>query len=519
MKAKLKLRDLRWTTCIVLLAMLLPPLLMTPIIWVMAEDRAQAESTITATTIRRQVDSTLDVVFTSVEQASALMDGSCPIAAGPLARLANTNLYYRSLNLVRNNRLYCTSLGGKVDFALPEAFNGVEHFPLGRGITPITGSVLVPNRPAVIASLGTGSNSAAVAVIDGQYLVDIQEAAAGDGKFQVAILHKDTRQALAPTTRASDDADFGTRVIALSDRFPIEVQVSAAQAMVAENRGYLWRHHAPFLLLACCIMGYLAYRFCQRRLSLASDLLRGMRNGEFSMVYQPVLHLPTGEVCGVESLVRWYRPGQGPIRPDIFISLAEDNGLIVELTRHIFALVAADLPQLGLRPQDHLGINISGQHLAMPEFARDVEELLHKLGPDRPRLVLELTERAALPNNEQAQRNIALARDMGVLWALDDFGTGQSALGYLEQLSADFIKVDRSFVSGIGTDSVNAVVLDTIIALGQRLHLQLTAEGIETEEQATYLRNHGVQWGQGYLYAAPLTPSQLAQWRQRRAQG
>lgn len=178
--------------------------------------------------------------------------------------------------------------------------------------------------------------------------------------------------------------------------------------------------------------------------------------------------------------------------------------------------MAADLPRLGLGPRDHIGVNVSASHLATPGFVDDVQRLLDKLGPDGPLLVLEVTEREALPNDEQVQRNIAHLRAQGVLWALDDFGTGQSSLSYLEQLHADFLKIDRSFVMGIGTDSVNAVVLDTIISLGQRLRLELTAEGIENEVQAAYLRQHGVHWAQGYLFAAPLGVEEWAAWRHNR---
>ncbi len=222
-------------------------------------------------------------------------------------------------------------------------------------------------------------------------------------------------------------------------------------------------------------------------------------------------------MSGVEALIRWRRPDLGMVRPDLFIPLAEQHGLMPALTRHVFGLVAADLPRLDLGPEDHLGINISGSHLAMPAFTQDVGRLMEALGPDRPKVVLELTEREALPQDPQTQTNIQQTCDLGALWALDDFGTGQSALSYLRELGADFIKIDRSFVAGIGTDSVNAVVLETIISLGRRLRLDLTAEGIETAEQAQHLARQGVQWGQGYLYSPPLPPEALADWR--RAQG
>ncbi|AKQ62293.1 EAL domain-containing protein [Bordetella hinzii] len=509
----------RWSLLAALIAMALPPLLMAPLIWWMAQDRAKGESAITAATIQRQVDSTLDVVFDNVHHAVGLLDQPCPDAAPELARQANITLYYRSLSLMKHGRLYCTSLIGGVNFAPRDVFDGMPTLPAARAITPIAGSLVVPDRSAIVVSESTGPGTGAMAVIDGQYLMDIQKAASNNGEFRVQVDMSDTGGPLSPSVPAEGAAAFSTRasVQARSSRYPVVVTVAPALAAVAAHRRYLWWHHAPFLVIASLIAGYAAYRYNRRRLSLASEILRGMRQGEFSMVYQPVVHLPSGRMSGVEALIRWRRADLGMVRPDLFIPLAEQHGLMPALTRHIFGLVAADLPLLGLGPQDHLGINISGSHLAMPAFAQDVGVLMAALGPGRPKVVLELTEREALPQDPQTQANIRQARNLGVLWALDDFGTGQSALSYLRELDADFIKIDRSFVVGIGTDSVNAAVLETIISLGRRLHLDLTAEGIETEEQAEHLARHGVQWGQGYLYSPPLPPEALVDWR--RAQG
>lgn len=143
--------------------------------------------------------------------------------------------------------------------------------------------------------------------------------------------------------------------------------------------------------------------------------------------------------------------------------------MIGDLTRHIFGLVAADLAQLGLGAGDHLGVNVSGSHLASHGFVDDVRRLLGAIGSEGPQLVLEVTEREALPHDAQLQHNIQQLRELGVQWALDDFGTGQSSLSHLQKLHADFLKIDRSFVSSVGSGSVNAVVLETIIALAQRL--------------------------------------------------
>lgn len=513
-------REQYWHPAIVLAAMLIPALVMVPLVFLQGRQRADGEALVTAVSIQKQMDNILGVVTANVDKSMALLGKPCQEVIGELTRASTLSPYFRSLILVHEEKLYCSPVLGKVnDIPLTLAFDAMTSLPLGPRITPSAGTSLVPDRPAVIVSRGIGNGSGVLAVIDGQYLLDIQAAASYSGQFQVQILLSDSLRQLptgAPLATTTGPRYRNSMKLAKSAAFPIEVRVAVAPALITAYRHELWRHYAPFLVLAALLSGYLAHLFCRRRLSLVNEIYRGMRQREFHMVYQPVIRLATGECSGLEALVRWHRPGRGNIRPDIFIPLAEDNGLIGDLTRHIFDLVAADLPGLGLGPRDHIGVNVSASHLATPGFVADVQRLLGKLGPDGPLLVLEVTEREALPNDEQVQRNIAHLRAQGVLLALDDFGTGQSSLSYLEQLHADFLKIDRSFVMGIGTDSVNAVVLDTIIGLGQRLHLELTAEGIENEVQAAYLRQHGVHWAQGYLFAAPLGAGELAAWRHNR---
>ncbi|CAN0625902.1 c-di-GMP phosphodiesterase [Burkholderia multivorans] len=515
-------RDQYWHAGIVAIAILLPLLVMAPLVFFQAKERADGEATVTAVAIQRQVDTMFGVVFANMRKAEAMAGRPCRQVLADLTRLTLLSPYFRSLVLVHDgNKLYCSSALGAIDgMPLAQGFQALSDLPPGRGITPTASTSLIHDRPAVLVSQRTANRTGVIAVMEGQYLLDVLAAASYNRQFEVQILLTDSQRQLpggAPVQTRAGPAYRHSDAGARSSQFPVEVRVAVAPALVATYRRDLWTHYAPFLALAALLSGYIAHRFCKRRLSLVTEIRRGMRQKEFHMVYQPVVCLATGEFGGVEALVRWHRPGQDSIRPDIFIPLAEDSGLIAELTRHIFNLVVADMPLLRLRPQDHLGINVSGSHLATPAFVGDVERLMRALGPQAPLLVLELTEREAVPDDEQAQRNIRQLRGEGVLWALDDFGTGQSALSYLEQLHADFIKIDRSFVKGAGTDSVNAVVLETIIALAQRLRLDLTAEGIETPAQLAYLRQHGVQWGQGYLFAAPLRAAELTAWRNSHA--
>ncbi|AZD86925.1 EAL domain-containing protein [Pseudomonas chlororaphis subsp. piscium] len=513
-------RERLWHLAIVLAAMAAVPLLMAPLVFQQAKERADGEASVTAVAILRQLDTLLNVVSTNLDKAQGMLERPCPEIIGQLTQMSMLSPYFRSLVLVNRGEVYCSSVLGAVqDMPVQSAFKELGTLPPGLHITPSNGTPIVPGRPAVLVSLGREDGVGVLAIVDGQYLLDIQDAASYDGQFQVQMVLRETQRQLpigAPINNPEGPGWRSTHAVATSAAFPVEVRVAIAPALASAYLGDQWRHYAPFIVLASLLAGYMAHLFCRRRLSLVGDLYRAMRAKEFHMVYQPIIRLDTGVFRGVEALVRWQRPDKSQVRPDVFIPLAEDNGIIGDLTRHIFGLVADDLMQLGLGAGEHIGVNVSGSHLATSGFVDDVQRLLAAIGPKGPQLVLEVTERESLPDDTQVQRNIQQLRSMGVLWALDDFGTGQSSLSYLEQLHADFLKIDRSFVNGIGTESVNAVVLDTIISLAQRLELDLTAEGIESTEQEEYLKHYGVQWGQGYLFSPPLRLDELLAWRNSR---
>ncbi len=228
----------RWSLVAALIAMALPPLIMAPLIWWMAQDRAKGESAITAATIQRQVDGTLDVVFDNVHHAVGLLDRPCPDAAPELARQANITFYYRSLSLMKHGRLYCTSLIGGVNFAPRDVFDGMPTLPAARAITPIAGSLVVPDRPAIVVSESTAPGTGAMAVIDGQYLLDIQKAASNNGEFRVRVDMNDTGEPLSPSVPADGTAAFSARASAQarSSRYPVVVTVAPALAAVAAHR-------------------------------------------------------------------------------------------------------------------------------------------------------------------------------------------------------------------------------------------------------------------------------------------
>ena len=503
-----------WHVAIVLAAAVLPMLLAYPLVMREAERRAESEVTLTATLVLRQLDRIFSSTDRTIRDTAELLGRPCDDGVNrSLRELSTLRPYFRALLLIQDDRIYCSSLLGNIDLPI-SVYKDLHSLPPGRAITPTDRTPFVTDRGAVLVTLNQGGQSGVLAVIDERYLQDIQVAAEAESHFDIDMQLVDGRALLAtskrhPTApgRNAHQSSNGTLETVRSQQFPFEVSNRLMPAYAARDISGIWRDTLPIIALAGLFAAYLAHLVCSRQLSLTGEITRAMRRHQFHMVYQPVISLDSGTLGGVEALIRWQHPSAGPMRPDFFIPIAEENGQIADLTRHIFGLVARDLPTLGLRPGDHLGINVSGSHVASPEFVGDVQRLIRQMGPDAPILTLEVTEREALPDQDHVHHNMALLRRQGVQWALDDFGTGQSSLAYLEWLKADFIKIDRSFVRGIGTGSVTSVVLDTLIALAQRLNLALIAEGIETEGQADFLRQANVAYGQGFLYSCLLYTS------------
>ncbi|MEM6159082.1 EAL domain-containing protein [Erwinia sp. P6884] len=265
----------------------------------------------------------------------------------------------------------------------------------------------------------------------------------------------------------------------------------------------------PLALLLSLLMGYIVWLATANRMSLSWQISYGITAREFMVYCQPLINARTGDCDGIELLLRWHNARQGWIPPDVFIPLAERQNLIAPLTRFVMSEVVRHLPELPTSPTFHIAINVAASHFHNREIIDDLQRLWWPANPV-PQLIVELTERDSLPAVDQ--RVVSHLHKIGVKLAIDDFGTGHSSLSYLKTLSPDVLKIDKIFTAAIGTDAINATVTDMVISLAQRLNISLVAEGVETEEQADYLRDKGVDVLQGYFYARPMPLGEFPQW-------
>ncbi|HEX6833152.1 MAG TPA: EAL domain-containing protein [Rudaea sp.] len=278
-----------------------------------------------------------------------------------------------------------------------------------------------------------------------------------------------------------------------------------------EPIGNFWSRHALILafgagaaLLLVVAWVYVVQRISREQLSMATELRHAIAAGRIDVQYQPVIDLKSGRCVGAEALARWHRSNGERVNPDHFIALAEQHGLIQDITLSVlrravrdFGAVRAEFPDLCVN------VNLSADDLKNERIAAELSKLLatSQLAPET--IKLEITERA-LVNSDTARALIRQFRSRGHQIAVDDFGTGYSSLSYLQSFELDVLKIDRSFVSAIGTEAATSQVIVHVIAMSQSLGLTAIAEGIETPAQAGWLVKHGVTSGQGFLFSKPL---------------
>jgi diguanylate cyclase (GGDEF)-like protein len=250
------------------------------------------------------------------------------------------------------------------------------------------------------------------------------------------------------------------------------------------------------------------------RHALSAELSRSIGRGELIVHYQPIVELATGRTTAAEALVRWRHPTRGIIGPDDFISLAEENGVILALGRWVLfescrqAAAWRELP--GLDPEFAVSVNLSPLQVQQPEFIEEIEEVLAVTGLPPERLILELTETSMFQDTRATIVKLQSLRARGVRIAVDDFGTGYSSLGYLRQFPVDILKIARDFVVPADRDANEWAFAHAIVALGQTLDLRIVAEGIEEAGQVERLRELGCSLGQGFHFARPMSASDLA---------
>lgn len=453
----------------------------------------------------------------TLADASAALDaigaaGLAPCSPDHIAemRRLTTSRSIKEIGYVEQGLVKCTSWGPTTP--QPAAASIDFRTMDGLGITaPFISNVLGGGQPMMGVQRG-----AYTVLIDPQGFTDVVDSTgsgltiAHDGGPVLSANHALDPALLAsllaaPRSGADDNTIFA---IARRDGW-LAVAASPRSAIFAN----LWRQLLILLPLGMAIAGMLVgvvVWMSRRRLSPLGELTRAVRHREFVVHYQPLMELKSGICVGAEALVRWRRPDGTMVRPDLFIPLAEESGLILPITDQVIDAVIAELgPTLVADRSLHIAINFSATDIKTGRMLPLLEEKLHAAGIKPQQIWLEATERGFL-DIEAARATMAKARAMGHSVAIDDFGTGYSSLQYLQDLPLDALKIDKSFIDTIGRGSATSLVTPHIISMAKTLGLFSVAEGIETQEQADNLIAQGVEFGQGWLYGKPVPAAAFA---------
>ncbi|MDM4768531.1 EAL domain-containing protein [Pelomonas sp. SE-A7] len=246
-------------------------------------------------------------------------------------------------------------------------------------------------------------------------------------------------------------------------------------------------------------------RMVQQRFELTHALRQANEAAQFRLEYQPQVRLSDGALIGAEALLRWRHPTRGPISPAEFIPLAEETGLIIPIGRWVLEQACAQAARWQGQPgkPQQVAVNVSARQLRQSDFVECVEQILLETGCPPQALELEVTESLLLEDAEGAIELMNRLTQRGVRVAIDDFGTGYSSLSYLKRMPIQTLKIDRSFVHELGSDANVSAIARTVIVLARSLGLDVLAEGVETAEQAEWLRREGCDWAQGWFYGRP----------------
>lgn len=252
----------------------------------------------------------------------------------------------------------------------------------------------------------------------------------------------------------------------------------------------------------------------KERLSLAHDLQTAIRTSQLQLNHQPQINLSNGHVYGSEVLLRWKHSKHGFISPDLFVSIAEDTGLINELTQWVIDQALRDYQQLHLQKHDmhKISINISGKDISLPGFLTYVKGKISEFNIPRDRIIFELTESVMVSDHDKLRKLIDDLRQLGISISIDDYGTGYSSLTYISQLKFDELKIDKVFILDLDQSTRNLTIVKTTIDMAKNLDLKVVAEGVESGSIEKKLKESGCDIGQGYYYSKPLPFEQYLTW-------
>ena len=425
-----------------------------------------------------------------------------------LRRLVYASQFLKDGARVRNGRVDCTAEWGRVAQPDGEIGSGVARGD-GTRLFRDTSLFRIPGQTVIAVEKGDAlivySPFNLRALQGGAMHYTVSDLGPGNSPTSRLLGEQPLTQSAILTREG--EAHIGNMLYATrcSTRFAscMTAYMSTAEAFQADRNDF--EAYLGLSALSGALLGFACSMAYRRTRSLEQQLRRAIRRDAIRVAYQPIVELDTGRIVGAEALARWTNEEKGEVSPDVFIRIAEERGFVGEITRLVVHRALAELSGiLPGCPEFRVSVNIAPQDLCDPEFVPMLEQATATAGVPAQCLVMEITERAAA-DPEVAKEAILRLRGKGHSVHIDDFGTGYSSLAYLHDLSVDGLKIDKAFTQAVGTESVQVLILPQIFSLAAALRLQVTVEGIETEEQARYFRSSPLPMqAQGWFLGRPM---------------
>ncbi len=447
----------------------------------------------------RRITVMLDEAAIASRELIQLAGSPCATASRRLRELVASNQFLRVTNLAIDNKIYCSSL---YDAAYTKIVEPNNYF---RGSLRLLPEGPATRKPILVLRTSTGNKSSYVG-IDGRHISDVLSTVNTDSNVVFKVGNEWMRSDGVVRNTPFENYPIASKS-AFSPNFGYTLYSAFPEGTLLTYALKTYSQIVFFLAILGVAAGITVYWLLGRVLAPSIELQRALLANEFVPYFQPIISSTSGKCVGCEVLIRWIHPQEGIIPPTSFIPLTEASGLIVPITKNLMQTTAISLVPLvaELDMTFHVGLNISAKHFETLDLVDDCATFLKYFQPGKLVLVLEITERELIKPSATAITLIEKLHNLGVKIALDDFGTGHSSLSYLQNFKVDYLKIDRSFVSMIGTEALSIHILDSILDLALKLDLQVIAEGVETIEQQDYLGACGVDFMQGFLYAKPMS--------------
>ncbi len=497
---------------LVALAGLLPPAAFLVISWFQTMQDAEAQLQRYASTAVDRADEIFGTAESTLAGMAQSLEPRCSDATyQALRRTVFESLYFQEATLVVDGAVVCNSNHGSQPaqpVSHPENAvvpNGGIHISLPIALArENVVSIIIHYRATGNAMFGLHLNPVVLGEPMRKYATE-DEVTLTIQRDDGAVLSQFGLNSTLPLEQMSGD-----RFVLKSKRYPIQVVAVGSPNWLVHH----WQHNALIFgsigLLTSALLFVLLLYVARHQFSTAASLQDALADNQFHVYYQPLIDTESGACIGAESLLRWHHPQLGTVLPDTFISVAEESGFIVQLTKWLMGRIVADMAALlKENPDFHISLNLSPRHFDDPRLLADIKAVF---GPhiQPSQIVFEVTEHQLIMNEDnKALEVLQNIRAMGTPIAIDDFGSGYSSLKYLSRFPFDYLKIDKAFIDAIGTESVTAGLVDTVVRMANQLKLKIVAEGVETPAQLTYLRQLKVDYVQGWLFSKALPADQF----------